>query len=82
MTAFLEWCGKNTKITTPTAAMTTTDCAAKTVAMPSRVRASCRAPKRYGHYLSIIFFLYVKDEKKYIIRARAIIKRPVHYPLI
>lgn len=44
--AISGWCGKNTKITIPTAAMTMTDSAAKTVAMQSRVRVSCRVPKR------------------------------------
>lgn len=44
--AFPEWCGKSTKITTPTTDTTTTDYGARTVATPSRVRASCKAPKR------------------------------------
>lgn len=74
--AFLEWCGKNTKITIPTVAMTTMDCAAKTVAMPSRVRASCKAPKRYGN-LSFIFFLCINGEKN--TQAHTFIKCLVHY---
>jgi len=78
LSALLGWCGKNTKITTPAMAMTTTDCAAKTVAMRLRVRASCRAPRRYGN-LSFIFFFYLNDEKKYTIIEHAFIKRLAHY---
>lgn len=47
------WCGKSTKTTTPTVAMTTTDYVARTAVTQSRVRASCRAPKRY---FSFVFF--------------------------
>lgn len=45
------WCGKSTKTTTPTVAMTTTDSVARIAVTRSRVRASCRAPKRYFSFV-------------------------------